>query len=208
MTARACLLLLVVLIGTRPAWAQAATDQAAEQLEPLLAEMALLAATAALIHDAQGRYPATPFELLSAPVAADTELRGITFADLGLSADADTLRIVYLLTPTPETPTERGGAVLVTRIDDGYTARFRLAHRDDADFSTRSLPITQADLLRVRETRGMLCLDLAHIRALLADGTLAQRAPYLSEDEDGLTVEFTAHGGTRSVGTATLTPDP
>ena len=207
MTVRALPILLVVLTLARPGAAQTDTDRAADQMEPLLVETALLAATAALIHDEQGRYPTTPFELLSAPVAADTELRGITFADLGLSADADTLRIVYLLTPTPETPTERGGAVLVFRTADGYTARFRLAHRDDADFSTRLLPITQANLLRVRETRGVLCLDLAHIRALLTDGTLAQHAPYLSDDEDGLTVEFTAHGSTRPVATATLAPD-
>lgn len=204
------LLLLGLAAALAPAL-QAQTEDAeaaAAHLEPLLREPAILAATAALLHAETGRYPDTPFALLGSPTASTTGARRLRLAELDLQPDADTLRVLFLLTPTAAHPTERLGGFSLTRDADGpgYTARFRIAHRDDPDFGGGELPVTEAGQLVVRTARGRLCLDLDRLQRTAAAGTLADEAPFLDADR-AITIAFTTTRGGQTVDEVTLHAD-
>lgn len=196
-------LLAVLVLASLPAQAQDA-DAAAHDLLPYLQAPAVLAATAALLHSETGRFPAEPFELLGAPVAGETGARRVRLAQLGLSADADTLRAIFVLTPSPETPDERIGGFSLFREGDGYTARVRLDLRADPDQRDEDLPLTRQGTLIVRQALGRLCLDVERVRALTAAGRLVEAAPFLSDE--AIEVTFVPTGGGDPVATATLSP--
>jgi hypothetical protein len=199
------LLVLLLALAALPARAQApGADAAAADLLPYLEAPAVLAATAALLHAETGRYPGEPFALLGAPVAEGTGARQVRLAQLALSADGDTLRADYVLTPSPEVPDERTGSFALFREGDGYTARVRLDLRADPDQRDADLPLTERGALAVHRAYGRLCLDTARVRALAAEGRLAEAAPFLSGEAIELT--FVPVGGGAPVATATLAP--
>jgi hypothetical protein len=208
--------LLLLALAALPARAQApetasAADAAAADVVPYLEAPAVLAATAALLHADTGRYPAEPFALLGAPVAAQTGARGVRLARLDLAADGDTLRVAYVLTPSADgagglhrARAERAGRFALFREGDGYTARLHVDLHDDPDLSDAALPLTTEGPLRVRSARGRLCLDTAHVRALAAEGRVADAAPFLAGEPVALAF-VTVRGG-RPVARVVLTP--
>ena len=195
-------LAVAFLLAAAPALAQSEADEAAAAVLPYLDEPAVLAATAALIHESTGQYPADPFALLGAPEAGATGARRLLLAELGLAATADTLRVLYILTPTPAEPAERIGGFALFREGDGYTARFRLERRADPDLRDAALPIATTRTLRVRSARGRLCLDPVRVRDFAAAGVLPQRAPFLSDD--AIEVAFIPTRGGEAVARAML----
>ncbi|HYE96896.1 MAG TPA: hypothetical protein VD962_11870 [Rubricoccaceae bacterium] len=177
-------------------------EEATDRLLPVLEPPALLAATAALLHDATGRFPATPFELLGSRQADSTGLRRVAFAALALQPEGDSLRVAYHLTPTDPTMRDRHGTITLSHTDPGrYAARLTLDHHDDPHFSTHRLAVTEADGLDVRRARGRLCIDLARTRAFLSSGPLDGQALFLGS-EHGLAFRYTERPGPRLVGEA------
>ena len=197
------LLLSALILTALPVQAQDA-EAAASDLLPHLQPPAVLAATAALLHAETGRFPAEPYALLGAPIAGETGARRVRLAELGLSADGDTLRALYVLTPSPEAPAERIGGFSLYPEGDGYTARIRLDLRADPDQRDEDLPLTRRGTLIVRQALGRLCIDVARARALAAEGRLAEAAPFLADD--AIEVSFVPAGGGDPVATATLSP--
>jgi hypothetical protein len=197
-------LLLAPVLPARAQPAPEATSAAADALVPYLQAPAVLAATAALLHAGAGAYPGDPFALLGAPAAAATGARQVPLASLALTTDADTLRVLYVLTPSAAHPDERTGGFALFPEGDGYTARFRVDLRDDPDLREAVLPLAEAGTLRVRSARGRLCLDLPLVRTLAADGRVPEAAPFLAGDP--ITVTFVSTGAGHLVATATLAP--
>ncbi len=198
--------LLLFLLTAAPLAAQPfPAEDAAARLEPLLVPAAHLAATAALYHERTGRYPDTAFDLLGSQEAALTGLRRLRLARLDVRADADSLRLLYLLTPTAAEPSERGGAVAVTVTPDGVRAPFRITHRTDPDFEDRPLPVTAGARYRVRHVRGTLCVAPGFVRDRAEAGVLGRALPFLDPDE-ALTVTFSGANSGRDAGSVVLRP--
>lgn len=174
------LALVIVFTGGPTVLAQdGAAQQAADALRPHLQAPSRLAATAILIHQRTGRFPQTAAELLGHSEAIATGIRRVRLAELGLSMDADTLHMRYVLTPTREEPSERSGAVAVSVSAGEYDTLFRLAHHEDPDFSEEDRPVASNSSLRVRRARGSFCVDSAYLRTSARDGSLDARFPFL-----------------------------
>jgi hypothetical protein len=202
-------LLLALALAALPAGAQAPdaafAETAAEDVVPYLEAPAILAATAALLHADAGRFPAAPFDLLGAPVAAETGARRVRLARLDLDAGPDTLRVAYVLVPNPEVPHERTGTFALFREGDRYTARILVDLRADPDLRDADLPLTTAGTLRVRRGLGRLGLDPAYVRELAISGRLPAEAPFLTGEP--IAFAFVTARGDRTFATVTLTPD-
>jgi hypothetical protein len=203
-------LALLAALLPAPALAQAdaptpAADAAAASLEGDLETLSLLAATAALVRERTGAYPATAFQLLSSPEADRTGARGLVLSGLTLAPSGDALEVRYGRTPTAEDPTERGAAFTLAPDAEagGYAARFTLSRTADRDFGGRRLDFANEGDLRVVNARGRLCLDLGRMAALSTRAAWAAAAPYLGPRE-ALSVAFDATGGGRRVANATL----
>ena len=186
----------VLLAAGAPAWAQtdAAADRAAEAVVDDLRPLSLVAATAALIHERTGTYPATPFELLGSPEAFRTGLRGVQFAALTVTQPGE---VAYRLAhPSVETQTERTATASFTFEPDSarHVADFEILARRDADLGGRRIPLTVADLLEVRVARGRLCIDSDRIAALRDAAAFGAAAPYFS-DRRALSVSFDTMSG-------------
>src|SRR5690554_5207244 len=77
--------------------AQRDLELAAVDLGDQLEAPGLLAAATLLYHEVNGRYPATPFELLGSPAAHETGLRQLGLSALRLAPEDDGLAIRYTL---------------------------------------------------------------------------------------------------------------
>jgi hypothetical protein len=180
----ALLFALVLLAGCAPGTygptERAAMDRAALTLDDQLAPASRLAATAALLAEADGRFPTTPFALLGSPQAAETGARETSLSALELTPEGDALRIVYTLLPTASDPTHRTGSLLVRTADgDGqYQAEVLLTRREDPDHGGRRLDLTREESVAVRQLDGRLCLDLTEAREQIATGEVRPGRPY------------------------------
>jgi hypothetical protein len=180
----ALLLALVLLSGCAPGaygpTERAAMDRAALTLDDQLAPASRLAATAALLAEADGRFPTTPFALLGSPQAAQTGARETNLSALELTPEGDALRIAYTLLPTASDPTHRTGSLLVRAADgDGqYQAEVLLTRREDPDHGGRRLDLTREESVAVRQLDGRLCLDLTEAREQMAPGEVRPGRPY------------------------------
>jgi hypothetical protein len=193
-----------LLVAGAPAWAQSdpAADRAAEAVVDDLRPLSLVAATAALIHDRTGAYPATPFELLGSPEAFRTGLRGIQFAELTIEAPG---QAVYRLAhPAVETQTERTAQTTFAYEADSarHVAEFEIIARRDEDEGGRRIPLTVSDQLVVRVARGRLCIDSDRVAALADAAAFGAAAPYFG-DRRALSVSFDGPGD-RQVAHATV----
>lgn len=159
-----------------------------------LTTVARVAATASLIHDQTGAFPATPFALLGSGWADRTGLRGVSLSTISVEPAADGVRVVYNPLPCPYVSDDLVAEVVVTRQPDGdYLATHELRRRADPDRGGRALPYDRADGVRVDEAGGTLCVDLAVVQQALADGTFASTLPHL--DGDGLPVRVRSLDG-------------
>ncbi len=179
-------------------------DAAAAAMEDDLQVLSLLAATAALIHERTGAYPAGAFELLGAPEADRTGARGLLLSSLTVTPSADGVDVAYGRTPWAEDPTERGAAFTLAPDAEagGYAARFTLSHNADADFGGRRLLIAREGALEVRDASGRICLGLDRMAGLTTREAWEDAAPYLGTGER-LSVAFDSPRG-RRVGATTL----
>jgi hypothetical protein len=195
--------ILLLALVSLPVRAQDA-DAAAADLLPYLEAPAVLAATAALLHADTGAFPGDPYALLGTPVAGQAGARRVRLAELALSADADTLRAVYVLTPSADVPDERTGGFTLFREGDGYTAQVRLDLRADPDQRDADLPLAERGTMVVRRAWGRICLDLERVRTLAAEGRLLEAAPFLADE--AIEISFVPARGGAPVATATLAP--
>ena len=177
-------LLLATLIATAlPASAQDALSSTDAQFRADLETVARVTATAGLIHDQTGAFPATPFELLGSGWADQTGLRDVPLSTISVTRSAGGVRVIYNPLPRPYVSDDLLAEVTVTRDADGdYTASHELRRRTDPDLGARALPYDRAGNVRVDEAGGTLCVDTDRVRALLADGAFAAALPDLIGD--------------------------
>ena len=137
--------------------AQRDLDQAAVDLGDQLDAPGLLAATALLYHEVNGRYPATPFDLLGSTAARETGLQRLGLSALDLAPEGDGLQMRYTLLPSAADPSDRFGTVTVAETDTvgTYDVGLLLERIADPDFSSRSLPAHGAGALRRRPGAGL-----------------------------------------------------
>lgn len=161
----ATLAFALLIAGCAPALApeqRAALDRAAEALDARLGPAATLAATAAAIHDRDGRFPDTPFALLADPIALETGARALNLSALDLEPQDGTLRLDYILLPTREDPTDRLGSLTIRPgTERAYAADVLLRRTEDPDHGGRPLPVERAEPFQVRQLSGRMALDLA-----------------------------------------------
>ena len=190
--------LLFTGCGSLDQMAQRDLDQAAVDLDDQLDAPGLLAATALLYHEVNGRYPATPFELLGAPAARETGLQQLSLSALALAPEGDGLQMRYTLLPTAADPSDRFGTVTVAETDTAgtYDVGLLLERTSDPDFSMRSLPLTEQGHYAVVRARGSLCAEVATVRERMRAGEAVGQPPL--EADRAYTVTFTATGGTAS----------
>lgn len=178
--------------------AQRDLDRAAATLGDQLDAPGLLAATTLLYHEANGRYPATSFELLGSPAARETGLQQLGLSDLSLAPEDDGLALRYTLLPTPADPSERFGTVTVAETDTAgtYDVDLLLERIADPDLAARSLPLTQEGNYAVVRARGTLCAEVATVRERVRAGEAVGEPPL--EEGRSYTVTFTSASGAAS----------
>lgn len=171
-------------------------DQAAVDLGDQLDAPGLLAATALLFHEANGRYPTTPFELLGSPVARETGLQRLGLSALVLEPTTEGLALRYTLLPSSADPSERFGTVTISEADaeGSYDVGLVLERIADPDLADRSLPLAQEGPYSVVRARGTLCADVATVRERVRAGEAAGTPPL--ETGRSYTVTFTSASGT------------
>jgi len=132
-----------------------------------------MVATAALVHDATGAYPTTPFALLGSAPAGRTGLRALPLSDLTVTASGD--RVVFRYVPLPVAPYVREDKVVhltITQGDDGiYTGTYEIRRREAPADGASPLPYDRAGHYRVEFGAGTACVDAATVRQRLASGT-------------------------------------
>jgi hypothetical protein len=170
-------------------------DRAAVDLGAQLDAPGLLAATTLLYHETNGRYPATPFELLGSTAARETGLQDLGLSALDLSTASDGLTLTYTLLPSPADPSERFGTITISETDaDGtYDVGLLLERIADPDLASRSLPLAREGQYAVVRARGTLCAEVATVRERLRSGE-AVGAPPL-EAGRSYTITFTSPTG-------------
>lgn len=178
--------------------AQRDLDRAAATLGDQLDAPGLLAATTLLYHEANGRYPATPFELLGSPVARETGLQQLGLSALSLAPEGDGLALRYTLLPTPADPSERFGTVTVAETDTAgtYDVDLLLERIADPDLAARTLPLTQEGNYAVIRARGTLCAEVATVRERVRAGDAVGEPPL--DAGRSYTVTFTSASGAAS----------
>ncbi|WP_420454250.1 hypothetical protein [Rubrivirga sp.] len=168
------LLLLAALVAA-PALAQSdpALAGTADQFRDDVRAVTAMVATAALLHDADGAFPRTPFGLLGSAQAGRTDLRSFPLSDLLVGGDGDRLVLDY--TPLPQDPyvrQDRVVRVVVTRDADGlYKGAYEITRRADPDDGGERLPYDVAGRYRVERGFGTACVDVETIRLQLASGS-------------------------------------
>jgi hypothetical protein len=178
--------------------AQHDLDQAAVDLGDQLDTPGLLAATALLYHEANGRYPATPFDLLGSPAARETGLQQLGLSALTLDPTTDELTLRYTLLPTSDDPSERFGTITVAETDTAgtYDVGLLLERIADPDLASRALPLTQQGIYEVVRARGSLCAEVATVRERIREGGAAGEPPL--EAGRSYTITFTSKSGAAS----------
>jgi hypothetical protein len=193
--APALLATLLLSTGCAPGLApaeRAALDRAAIELDRQLTPAGQLAATAAMIYERGGAYPATPFDLLGSPEAAASGARQLSLSNLTLRPEGDGLRIEYTLLPRRDDPTDRMGSLLVRQTEEGrYVSEVALTRRDDPDHTGRPLDIAEEDPVAVRRLDGRFAIDLPTVM-LQAEAGPAGDLPLTDEP---YTITFTPSPG-------------
>lgn len=175
---------VAALVLVAPAFAQSgsALETTHQQFNEDLRVVTNMVATAGLVHDATGAFPATPFELLGSPSADRTDLRRTSLSALSVGRDGDRLVIDY--NPLPVAPYERQDdivrVVVTARPDGQYVGDYEIRRRDDPDHGGRSLPYDRAGRYVVGKGYGTACVDLAIVRDQLAAGTYTAEPGRLS----------------------------
>lgn len=137
-------------------------DVASQELDQMLAEPAIIAATAALVEQRIGELPRSQFALLGSTEARTTGLQSIKFSRFDVAPDGDNLQISYTLLPTQTDPTERIGELTIhPQSDDQVTAKLLLTRKVDPDHGGAELDIAQDDQLAVRRLSGNLRINFA-----------------------------------------------
>lgn len=145
-------------------------------------------ATAALVHDEDGAYPSTAFDLLGNPAADRTDLRGTPFSTLSVSRDGDGVTVRYVPLPTdPYVRMDRVVEITVSQDADGrYNGDYEVLRREDPDDGGAQIPYDTAGRYRVTRGFGTACVDVGTVRQRLAAGTYAPEPGSLGPE--GLTV--------------------
>lgn len=174
MTRRA-LLLTALVAGPALAQSDPTLSPTADQLRDDLRAITNVVATAALVHDATGAFPTTPFGLLGSVPADQTRLRSEPLSDLTVGAEGGRLVIDYV--PLPRDPyvrEDRVVRVVVSRDADGlYTGDYEIHRRADLDEGGERLPYDRAGRYLVTRGYGTACVDVGTVRQRLAAGTFA-----------------------------------
>lgn len=175
--------------------AQRDLDQAAVDLGDQLDAPGLLAATALLYHETNGRYPATPFDLLGSAAARETGLQQLGLSALDVDAETDELTVRYTLLPTPADASDRFGTISISEAETegSYDVGLVLERIADPDLASRSLPLTREGNYAVVRASGTLCAHVETVRERVREGT-AVGAPPLRAGRS-YTVTFTATDG-------------
>lgn len=193
--APALLAVLLLAAGCAPGLAtteRAALDRAAVELDRQLAPAGQLAATAAMIHQRAGTFPATRFDLLGSREAAASGAQQLNLSALDVRAEADGMRIEYILLPTREDPTDRKGSLLVRPTGDGqFVAEVALTRRDDPDHTGRPLDLAHEDPVAVRRLDGRFAIDLSTVMEQAETGTAGD----LPLTQEPYTITFTPSPG-------------
>ena len=147
----------------------------ADQFRDDLRVVTHLVATTALVHDATGAFPDTPFALLGSRQATRTELRAVPLSDLGVEAGPD--RVTYTYVPLPTDPYVRTDDVIsltVTRNADGtYAGDYEIVRREAPADGGERIAYDRAGRYYVTRGFGTACVDVATVEAQLAAGTFA-----------------------------------
>ena len=170
-------------------------DQAAVDLGDQLDAPGLLAATALLYHEADGRYPDTPFELLGSAAARETGLQQLGLSALDLETGAYGLTMRYTLLPTPSDPSDRFGTITVSEAatEGSYDVGLVLERIADPDLASRSLPLVREGNYAVVRASGTLCAEVETVRGRVRAGEPVGMPPL--EAGRSYTVTFTAQEG-------------
>lgn len=194
---RRSLLLLVALVvpvaapvsaqtadGSDPALAPVETRLMAD-LDPALR----LATTAVLIHARTGAFPADAFALLGSDEAGPTGARALPLSSLTMEAPpaaAASAVGAFRAVPLPTDPYERDDTpmhvVVLLRPDGVYEVQTRIRRERDPDLGGGSLLYDRADRYEVRSGVGVVCVDVARVRAMLAAGTFSPHPTALSAE--------------------------
>lgn len=167
-------LVLATLLAA-PALAQSdpALAPTADRFRADLTTVTAMLATAALVHDATGTFPDTPYALLGSADADRTGLRDVPLSEISVSRDGDGIAVRYV--PLPVAPYTRDDEVVtldISRADDGtYSGAYRITRRADPDDGGRMIPYDTAGRYRVDRGSGTACVDVATVRERLAAGT-------------------------------------
>ncbi len=182
------LLLLLAVLAAAPAFAQTDSPLAstAATFRDDLSGLARLAATAALVRERTGAFPAAPFALLGSPEADGTDARDFRLSALDVTAAGDSLTLRYI--PLPDAPYVREDLVVtatVRRAPDGrYAVRHEMRRFAASADGGRRLLYDRAGVYRVERGYGDLCIDAAKARAQIAAGTYTPTSALVTTSGD------------------------
>lgn len=176
-------LLLLAALAAAPLAASAQTPGDAA-LAPTAAQfgsdldvLARLTATAALVRERTGAFPATAFELLGSDEAGPTGARALPLSALNVTAAGDSLVLRYV--PLPVSPYVRENLVVTATVTQGAAGRALVRHEmrryaAPAD-GGRLLLYDRAGPYRVERGYGELTVDVAAARRAVDAGTFVPR---------------------------------
>ncbi len=144
----------------------------ADQFRDDLRTVTAMVATAALVHDADGAFPRTPYELLGSVSADQTDLRDVALSSLSVTGGERMVLDYVLLPQSPYVRQDRVVRVEITRDADGlYKGAYEITRRADPDDGGARLPYDVAGRYRVERGVGTACVDVATARLQLAAGS-------------------------------------
>ncbi len=188
--------LLLLLAFAGPAAAQSAEDASDPVLAPTEArlradlDLALrLATTAILVHDRTGTFPTDAFALLGSDEAGPTGARALALSALTMEAppaEAATAIGAFRVVPLPTDPYVRDDTpmhvVVLRRADGTYEVQTRVRRERDPDLGGGRLLYDSVGRYEVQSGVGVVCVDLARVRAMLAAGTFSPEPTALSAE--------------------------
>lgn len=152
----------------RPLATLSGEQKVAMRFEADLADLARLAATAALVHERTGAFPGTPFALLGSPDAALTQATTLRLSALSVETAGDSLVMRYV--PLPTAPYVREDLVVTATVRPDGPGRYAVTHEmrrsEDADDGARALLYGRAGDYRVERGIGRLCIETARVREM------------------------------------------
>jgi|GEM_PF-6168224 len=189
------LLLLVVLAGPAVAQADGASDPTLVPTEArLLADLdpALrLATTAILVQARTGAFPADAFALLGSDEAGPTGARALALSSLTMEAPpagvgGRTPVGAFRVVPLPTAPYVRDDTpmhvVVLQRGDGTYEVQTRIRRERDPDLGGGALLYDQVGRYAVQSGVGVVCVDLARVRAMIAADAFSPAPTALSSE--------------------------